>query len=173
MARTVEVLVGTLGRPHGLKGELSVHVRTDEPERRFAPGATLFLDATREVTVAGARWHSGVLLLSLRGVTDRTGAEALRGKELWARVPADEVPDDDAIYDRHLVGLEVRDASGAAVGTIVAVLHLPAQDVLEVRTATGDRLVPFVEALVPTVDLGAGFVEVADVAGLLSDVEGP
>lgn len=170
MADTVEVLVGTLGRAHGLRGELAVHVHTDEPERRLAPGATVLLDGRREATVATARWHSGVLLLGLRGVADRTAAETLRGMDLWARVPADEVPsDEDAYYDRQLVGLEVRDAAGAAVGTIAAVLHLPAQDVLEVRTPSGERLVPFVTDLVPTVDLASGYVQVADVPGLLSD----
>lgn len=172
MARTVEVLVGTLGRPHGLRGELAVHVRTDEPERRLAPGASVLLDGTRERVVASARWHSGVLLLGLVGVTDRTAAEALRGLDLWARVPADEVPaDDDAYYDRQLVGLEVRDAAGAAVGTVTSVLHLPAQDVLAVRTSGGERLVPFVTELVPVVDLAGGYLQVADVGGLLSDVD--
>ena len=87
-------------------------------------------------------------------------------------MPADEVPaDDDEFYDRQLVGLEVRDAAGATVGTIVSVLHLPAQDVLEVRTGSGDRLVPFVTELVSTVDLVGGFVQVADVPGLLRDLE--
>lgn len=170
MARTVEVLVGTLGRPHGLKGELSVHVRTDEPDRRLAPGAAVLLDNRREARVASARWHSGVLLVRFEGSSDRTAAEALRGVELWARVPADEVPaDSDDYYDRQLVGLAVRDAAGETVGTIAGVLHLPAQDVLRVRTPSGERLVPFVSQLVPEVDLVAGFVRVADVGGLLAD----
>ncbi len=170
MAQFIEVLVGTLGRPHGLRGEVSVHVRTDEPERRFAPGAMVLLDGTRERRVASARWHSGVLLLGLEGVRDRTAAEDLRGRELWARVPAAEAPaEDDAFYDRQLVGLAVRDARGTQVGTVASVLHLPAQDVLEVATDAGVRLVPFVAELVPTVDLAAGYVAVADVGGLLSD----
>lgn len=170
MAATVEVLVGVLGRAHGLRGELAVHVKTDEPERRLAPGATVLLGGARSRSVTSARWHSGVLLLGLEGVTDRTAAEALRGQELWARVPADEAPaDDDAYYDRQLVGLAVRDAAGAEVGTVAAVLHLPSQDVLEVTTVTGTRLVPFVHELVPTVDLAQGYVQCADVRGLLDD----
>lgn len=169
MGETVDVLVGTIGRAHGLRGEVSVHVHTDEPERRFTPGASLRV-GDRPRTVASARWHSGTLLLGLEGVTDRTAAEALRGRELWADVPADEAPADEGEYwDRQLVGLEVLDAAGAVAGTIGEVLHLPAHDVLVVRTSGGDRLVPFVSEVVPVVDLEAGHVRVADIGGLLSD----
>ena len=169
MGETVDVLVGTIGRAHGLRGEVSVHVRTDEPERRFTPGASLRV-GDRPRTVASARWHSGTLLLGLEGVTDRTAAEALRGRELWADVPAGEAPADEGEYlDRQLVGLEVLDAAGAVAGTIGEVLHLPAHDVLVVRTSGGDRLVPFVSEVVPVVDLEAGHVRVADIGGLLSD----
>ena len=169
MGETVDVLVGTIGRAHGLRGEVSVHVHTDEPERRFTPGASLRV-GDRPRTVASARWHSGTLLLGLEGVTDRTAAEALRGRELWADVPAGEAPADEGEYwDRQLVGLEVLDAAGAVAGTIGEVLHLPAHDVLVVRTSGGDRLVPFVSEVVPVVDLEAGHVRVADIGGLLSD----
>ena len=172
MGETVDVLVGTIGRAHGLRGEVSVHVRTDEPERRFTPGASLRV-GDRPRTVASARWHSGTLLLGLEGVTDRTAAEALRGRELWADVPADEAPADEGEYwDRQLVGLAVLDAAGAVAGTITDVLHLPAHDTLVVDTAAGERLIPFVDALVPVVDLEAGHVQVADVDGLLNDPEG-
>lgn len=172
MAQLVDVLVGTIGRAHGLRGEVTVHVRTDEPERRFAPGAPLTV-AGRPRTVASARWHSGTLLLTLDKVTDRTAAEALRGQELWASVPADEAPADEGEYwDRQLVGLAVLDAAGAVAGTITDVLHLPAHDTLVVDTAAGERLIPFVDALVPVVDLEAGHVQVADVDGLLNDPEG-
>lgn len=169
MSELVEVLLGTVGRAHGLRGEVSVHVRTDEPERRLAPGAVVLVEG-RARSVATSRWHSGTLLLRLDQVGDRTGAEALRGKELWARVPADEAPtEEDEYYDRQLVGLTVLDAAGEPVGTIGEVLHLPAHDVLAVRTPHGERLVPFVSALVPVVDLAAGHVQVADVGGLLDD----
>lgn len=171
MNSTVDVLVGRVGRAHGLRGEVSVHVVTDEPERRFAVGAELLVDG-RARTVASTRSQGGTLLLRLDGVADRTAAEALRGRELWASVPADEEPDAEGeYYDRQLVGLAVLDAQGSAAGTIGEVLHLPAHDVLVVRTASGDRLVPFVTELVPVVDLAAGHVQVADVGGLLTDEE--
>ena len=176
MADNVNVLVGTIGRAHGLRGEVSVNVRTDEPERRFAVGAEVEAHAkpgaTRTLTVRTARQHSGTLLVGFDGVTDRTGAEALRGLELWVSVPADEAPaDDGAFYDRQLVGLEVRDHTGRRVGQVREVLHLPAHDTLAVVTSDGERLVPFVEALVPVVDMDAGYVQVADVGGLLRDEE--
>lgn len=165
----VDILVGIIGRAHGLRGEVSVHVRTDEPDRRFAPGARLRVGDS-DAVVAAARWHSGHLLVRLAGVDDRTAAEALRGSQVWARVPADEPPaGEDEYYDRHLVGLAVRDHTGAEVGTIRDVLHPPAHDTLVVATASGERLVPFVAALVPVVDLDAGFVAVAEVGGLLAD----
>ena len=171
MAGLVDVLVGTMGRAHGLRGEVAVHLHTDEPERRFAPGSVLVADG-RPVTVRGFRRHSGTILLSLAGVDDRTAAEALRGRDLFARVPDDEAPTADGEYwDRQLIGLDVADASGAVVGHITGVLHLPAHDVLAVATASGERLVPFVEQIVPVVDLDAGLVRVADVPGLLDDAE--
>lgn len=165
------VCVGTLGKPHGLRGDLTVFVRTDEPERRFAPGAEVVL-GDRPARVRGSRWHSGVLLVALEGVSDRTAAESLRGLDVWARVEVDESPAGEGeFYDRQLVGLTVQDASGAAVGRVVRVLHGPAQDLLVVDVAGDERLVPFVEALVPSVDLDAGVVRVADVGGLLFEVE--
>ena len=168
----VEVLVGTVGRAHGLRGEGSVHVRTDEPERRFAVGAPLRLGG-KDAVVAASRWHGGNLLVAFAGIADRTAAESLRGAEVWASVPDDEAPAEEGeFYDRQLVGLAVRDHTGAAVGTIRDVLHLPAHDTLAVATASGERLVPFVEAIVPVVDVVAGYVQVADIGGLLADEEG-
>jgi 16S rRNA processing protein RimM len=172
MADTERVLIGTLGKAHGLRGELTVFCRTDEPERRFAPGASVEVgQGGKPMTVAGSHWHSGTWLVRLAGVEDRTAAEALRGSEVWARVPADEVPADDGeFYDRQLVGLQVRDAHGAVVGTLASVLHNPGQDLLVIDIAGVERLVPFVEALVPVVDLEAGYLQVADVGGLLEDL---
>jgi len=173
VTETERVLVGTLGRPHGLRGELSVFVRTDEPELRFAPGAAVEVGpGGRGLRVAGARWHSGVLLLSLEGVADRTAAETLRGQEVWARVPADRrAAEEGEFYDRQLIGLEVRDAAGHPAGRVASVLHNPGQDLLVVDVAGAERLVPFVAALVPTVDVDAGYLQVADVGGLLADAE--
>jgi 16S rRNA processing protein RimM len=163
----VRVVVGRIGRPHGIRGDVSVEVRTDEPERRFARGAVLIGD-DRALTISATRWHSGRLLLSFGEVSDRTAAELLRGTLLEAEVDPDELPtDDEEFYDRQLVGLEVRTVDGNVVGQVDSVVHHDEQDTLVVRGGASEILVPFVNAIVPTVDLDGGFIVVADLPGLL------
>jgi 16S rRNA processing protein RimM len=168
---TVEVVVGVVGRPHGVRGEVTVEPRTDEPDRRFASGQQLRVEgSSRLLTVASMRQHDGRLLVRFVGLTDRTAVEAIRGVRLVADVDPGERPAEPAeFYDRQLVGLRVRTPDDGVVGVVISVLHLPGQDVLEVRTATEVRLVPFVAALVPEVDLDGGILTVADLAGLLSE----
>ena len=134
----MEVVVGRIGRPHGIKGEVTVEVRTDEPERRLGPGVTVRTDPATAgpLTITAGRVHSGRLLLTFEGVTDRTAAEALRGVLLVADVDPDERPEDpEEFYDHQLVGLAVHTVDGVHVGEIDEVLHLPGQDVLAVRRA--------------------------------------
>ncbi len=168
---TVEVIVGKVGRAHGIKGEVGIEIRTDEPDRRFAPGAVLVTESTpaRSFTIGTVRWHGDRLLVKFTEVPDRTAAESLRNTMLLADVPDDERPDDpEEFYDRDLVGLTVRTADGAEAGTVAGVVHLPAQDLLEVRRPDSSTvLVPLVAELVPTVDLAAGQLVVADRPGLL------
>jgi 16S rRNA processing protein RimM len=170
---TVEVVVGVVGRPHGVRGEVAVELRTDEPDRRFAPGQELRAEGTsRPLTVASMRYHEGRLLVRFVGLVDRTAVEAVRGVRLVADVDPDERPGELAeFYDRQLVGLRVQTPDGEAIGVVVSVLHPPGQDLLEIRTATDIRLVPFVAALVPEVDVDGGVLTVADIAGLLSEDE--
>jgi 16S rRNA processing protein RimM len=171
----MEVVVGRVGRAHGIRGDVGVDVRTDEPERRFAPGAVLTTEpvGVGPLTVSGARWHSGRLLLSFVGVTERAAAEALRGVELMVSVDPDERPaDPEEHYDRHLRGLQVNAADGSPLGRVSDVVHLPGQDLLEVAVDDGRTvLVPFVSALVPTVDVAAGQVVVDPPPGLFDDLD--
>jgi len=175
----VRVVVGRLGRAHGIRGDLSVEVRTDEPEVRFAPGSRLMTDLPGEpdVVVEWSKWHSGRLLLHLVGVDDRTAAEALRGAMLEVEVSPDDQPDDeDEFYDRQLVGLRVEQADGSLVGKVREVVHLPGQDLLVVaREGRPDAWVPFVSAIVTEVDLSAGRVVLDPPPGLLDEdgSEGP
>ncbi|MBW8486035.1 ribosome maturation factor RimM [Actinomadura parmotrematis] len=165
-----QLVVGRIGRPHGIRGELTVDVRTDVPEYRFAPGSELATDpaATGPLTVAAARWHSGRLLLRFTGVDDRGAAEELRGTWLVvdpADIPASDDPDD--FHDSDLVGLAVVTAGGQDVGTVAEILH-HGQDLLVVRrTSGGDALVPFVAAIVPEVDLAGGRLVIDPPPGLL------
>ena len=161
------VVIGRIGRAHGLRGELNVEIRTDEPERRFAPGSSIIC-GDRTLTVESSRHHSGRLLVAFREVADRTAAEQLHGSILEAEVDETERPDNsDEFYDHQLVGLQVRGPDDAVVGTVTSVVHLPEQDTLVVDADGREVLVPFVTALVPTVEVDEGYVQLADVAGLL------
>jgi len=173
MTQSIEVVVGVIGRAHGIRGDVAVDVRTDEPDLRFADGAVLRAeDGRRTFTVDSSRDHSGRLLVRFAELADRTAAEAVRGTVLVVDVdPAEQPEDEDEYYDRQLVGLTAVAADGTRVGPVISVLHLPLQDTLEIKTATGPRLVPFVTAVVPTVDLAAGEVHLADLPGLLTDQE--
>jgi len=148
-------------------------VRTDEPERRFAPGSVLFTDSplVSTVVVEWVKWHSGRLLVHLEGVNDRTAAESLRGVILEVDADDNERPDgDDEYYDRHLVGLSVQMVDGTPVGTVREVVHLPMQDMLVVgRGELSDLLVPFVSDFVPTVDVPGGVVVIDPPVGLSDD----
>lgn len=166
-----EVVVGRIGRPHGVRGEVTVDVRTDFVEQRFAAGSVLGAGPRRRLVVSSAREHGGRLLVRFDGVDERTAAEQLRGTLLT--VEADELPpidDPDEFYDHQLAGLAAVDDGGEPLGTVRAVLHAPAHDLLVVDTEAGTEvLVPFVAAMVPEVDVPAGRVVLTPPAGLFDE----
>lgn len=163
-------MVARIGRAHGIRGEVTVQVRTDAPDQRFTPGTVLHAPS-RSLTVRTVRWHNGVLLLTFEQVGDRTAAEELRGAVLEAEVDADAEAEDDAWFDHELVGLAVHDPAGVLLGRVSAVEHLPAQDLLEVLRPDGTtKLVPLVAAMVPEVDVAGGRVVVDAPPGLLEDL---
>jgi 16S rRNA processing protein RimM len=179
----VRVIVGRIGRPHGIRGEVVVGVRTDEPDLRFAVGASLDAGATadgdtppdRVLRVVGKHWHSGQLLVAFAGISDRTAAGELTGR--WLSVDSSQLPptaDPDEFRDYELIGLSVRTPAGEAVGVVTDVLH-HGQDLLVVRRAPGqEHLVPFVKAIVPEVDMAAGVLVIDPPPGLLDpDNHGP
>src|SRR5690348_4175257 len=191
-ADPMRVIVGRAGRPHGIRGEVVIGVRTDEPDLRFAVGAAVDVLSSPDVaddeaddeaadvagerlTVASKRWHSGQLLVSFAGITDRTAASELTGS--WLSVDSSQLPDTgdpDEFRDHELIGLNVRTAGGEPVGVVTDVLHY-GQDLLVVRRAEGDAegefLVPFVKAIVPEVDVAAGLVVIDPPPGLLDPAE--
>ncbi len=169
------VVVGRVGRPHGVRGLATVEVRTDDPDLRVTPGQVLTTDPPERgpLTVVDRRWHSGTLLLQLAAPSGevygtREDVETLRGTVLV--VPVADLPaieDPDSFYDHQLVGLAARLPDGTVLGTVSAVRH-EAQDLLVVRRpAGGEVLVPFVAAIVPTVDVPGGFLVVDPPEGLL------
>jgi 16S rRNA processing protein RimM len=170
--------VARIGKPHGLRGEVTVRLHTDDPERRFAPGAAFRTEAApgsgvpRSLTIRSTRVHNGIWLLAFEQVPDRTGAESLRGTRLL--LETDEAgakpgePEDDAWYEDDLVGLEVVRRDGARVGTVSGLELGAAQDLLVVTLqAGGTAYLPFVEAIVPEVDVDGGRVVVDPPDGLL------
>ena len=172
------LVVGRLGRPHGVRGEITVQVLTDEPDERLAVGSVLATEpaSAGPLTVQTARWHSGRLLLTVDGVADRSGAESLRGVLLHADVDPDQRPQDpEEFYDRQLVGLSVVTVDGLIVGEVAEVIHLPAQDMLAVRReGRPEALVPLVASIVPEVDLAGRRVVIDPPPGLLDlDVSEP
>ena len=145
--------VGRIGRAHGILGEATIEVRTDEPQNRFAIGAQLITDHGNLV-VTSARVHNGILLLGFKGITDRNAVEKLRNTLLYAEVDIDQPSENEDDYHiQQLIGLTAVLADGSNYGTVADVLNLPAQDCLVINTETGEVLIPFVRQLVPTVDL--------------------
>ena len=148
--------VGRIGRAHGILGEATIEVRTDEPERRFAIGAKVSTDnkERQELTVSSARVHNGILLLGFEGISDRNSVEKLRNTLLFADVDIDEPGlDEDDYHIQQLIGLRAELEDGSEYGVVADVLNLPAQDCLAIKTKSGEVLIPFVHQLVPIVDL--------------------
>ncbi|MGS2614710.1 ribosome maturation factor RimM [Micromonospora sp. LZ34] len=180
------LIVGRIGKPHGIRGEVTVEVRTDEPEARFAPGTVLRTEpgaapppaapehgepfrVPAELTVEAARWHQGRLLVAFSGVPDRDVAEALRGTLLGVD-SADVAPPEDPeeFHDHQLVGLTAVTPAGEPLGEVARIDHAPASDLLVLRRPEGrTALIPFVKAIVPEVDLAGRRVVVDPPAGLL------
>jgi 16S rRNA processing protein RimM len=148
--------VGRIGKAHGILGEATIEVRTDEAEDRFAIGAVLETDNHGELTVVSARVHNGILLLGFRGIEDRNSIETLRNELLYAEVDI-QAPgiDEDDYHVLQLVGCTAYLVDGDEFGTVTDVLNLPGQDVLAIKSADGEVLIPFVRQLVPVVDIKA------------------
>ncbi|MBN1171955.1 MAG: ribosome maturation factor RimM [Micromonosporaceae bacterium] len=178
----MRLVVGRITKPHGIRGEVVVEVRTDEPAVRFAAGSVLSTDPAasassgasaapvpREVTVVAARPHHDRYILVLDGIGDRTAAESLRGVMLC--VDRSEVVvsgDPDEFSDHDLIGLVAVDRGGERLGEIVRIDHAPASDLLVLRRPSGKTsLVPFVRAIVPEVDVAAGRLVLTPPEGLL------
>jgi 16S rRNA processing protein RimM len=174
-----QLRVGRLVKAHGLKGALKLELYTDNPERRFVTGAEFTLQVPeaspwhgKSVKVREYRVMNGNPVVFFEDIDDREGAEGLVRAILWIDQDADET-EDDAWYDHQLVGLDVvRDDT--VIGKVARVEHMPAQDLLIVRPsdagAEGEVMVPFVKAIVPSVDVAAGRVVITPPAGLFEEL---
>jgi 16S rRNA processing protein RimM len=150
----MRLLVGRIGRAHGILGEATIEVRTDEPDRRFAIGNQVSTDTHGDLTIISGRVHNGILLLGFAGFDDRNAIEKLRNTLLYAEVDINETSDvEDEYHVLQLVGCQVILESGEVFGEVIDVINLPGQDLLAIKTDEGEQLIPFVHQLVPTVDI--------------------
>jgi 16S rRNA processing protein RimM len=172
----MQVVIGRIGKAHGIRGEVTVEVRTDDPDGRFTPEAVLTTDRPERPTlvIEKSRPHHGRMLVLFEGVPDRNAAELLRGTLLSVDAGADpDLDDPDEFYDHQLVGLTVVTVDGDVLGEVSDVVHLPASVLLSVtRPEARELLVPFVASIVPEVDLPGGRVVVDLPPGLLDLAEG-
>jgi len=172
-----QLRVGRLTKAHGLKGAIKVELYTDVPEKRFVPGATFSLQVPtssdwhgKKLELVELKWYNAQPVAFFKDVLDRSAAETLIKAILWIDEDlAAESDEEDAWFDNQLVGLKVlRD--GVQIGTVSQIDHFPAQDLLTVATSTGDVLVPFVKAIVASVDVKAGTMTVTPPLGLFEEV---
>jgi 16S rRNA processing protein RimM len=178
ISSSTKLRVGRFLKAHGLKGAIKLELYTDSPNERFVPGAVLELQVPEEspwfgksVTVSELKWFNSSPVLFLKDVADRTQAESLIKAILLVEQPLDVSPQEpDAWYDHQLAGLKViRD--GAEIGTLLRVEHMPAQDLLVIKTEEAEVLLPFVKAFVPKVDVSAGVIEITPPGGLFEQIE--
>jgi 16S rRNA processing protein RimM len=164
----MRVTIGRIGRPHGVLGEMTVEVRTDEPDQLFVVGVNVWV-GDRVMTITNFRWHNQRGLLRLDGIDDRDDAESLRDLLIEVERADDAVPaEEDTFYDASLVHCSVEDGTGQLVGVVTDVVHVPGQDLLVVTTAQGREIfIPFVASIVPIVDVTARRIVIDPPPGLL------
>ena len=164
----MQLQVARIGKPHGIRGEVTVQVLTDAPEDRFIPGTQFLVEpaGSGPLTVSSARWNKDILLLGFEEVADRNRAETLRGAKLFIETEELDEDDDEGWYEHELVGLEAR-VGTQVVGKVTALNTMPVQDLLLVTTPEGaEILVPFVEQIVPEVNIEEGFILLTPPDGL-------
>jgi len=165
--------VGRLTKPHGLKGAIKLELFTDNPEARFSPGSTFSVQVPEDspwfgktITIRELKWFNEQPVGFFDEISDRTAAESIVKAILWIdQSEAESLVEPDAWYTHQLAGLSVR-RDGIEIGTVSAVQHFPAQDILVVKTDRGEVLVPFVSAIVPEVNIEQRFITVTPPLGL-------
>lgn len=150
----MKLLIARIGKPHGIAGETTVEIFTDDPQQRFQPGNVLLTEESEELVIKSSRFHSGRWLLSFEGITDRNQIEELRGKMLSSDVAIDEDYEDGSFHVAQLKGLKVIDSSSSQeIGTVLDVLNLPGQDLLSVKSSEGEILIPMVHQIIERISL--------------------
>lgn len=177
----MKVKVARIGKPHGIRGEVTVQLFTDEPDVRFAPGARVSVEPSTdaaaaivrggELEVSKSRWNKNILVVGFVQVTDRNAAEALRGSELFVNGDSSDDDADDAWYEHELLEMDVvvDDPQRRRIGTVTGLRTLPHQDLLQVTLDADDREidVPFVQEIVAEIDVETKTVVLTPPPGLL------
>ena len=164
------LIVGRIGRVHGVRGEVTVEVRTDSPEERFQVGTQIATDPAKfgPLTITGQRWHNGILLLTFDGVSDRGAAEKIKNVLLMAEVDIAE-SDADEFHVQLLIGSTIELIDGTVLGTIDDVLTTKGQNLLSFMRGGKQVLIPFVKPIVPTVDIASRKVVITPPEGLIDE----
>ncbi len=167
----MQLVVARIGRAHGVLGEATIEVRTDQPEDRFYIGSVLATEPTTfgPLTITSVRDHNGTLLLGFKGVNDRNQVEELRDVLLLAEVDIEADSTEDDFHVQQLLQCQVSTLDGLEIGLVTDVINLPGQDVLAVDYNGREVLIPFVKAIVPIVDVKNRKITVVPPAGLLDE----
>ena len=165
----MKLAVARIGRPHGVKGEVTVETLTDSPGERFFVGAKLQCDAPDHqiLELTRVRIHQGRWMLTFAEVSDRSAAERLRNRRLYSEVDIDESDDEDSYHVEQLRGLRVIDRAGVEIGIVEGVSHLPGQDLLQFKSKDGEHLLPMVHEFIEEIDLAGGHIIVTLPEGLM------
>jgi 16S rRNA processing protein RimM len=167
----VQLVVARIGRAHGVFGEATIEVRTDQPEDRFYIGSVLATEPNTfgPLTISSVRDHNGTLLLGFEGINDRNQIEELRNVLLMAEVDIEAQSTEDDFHVQQLLQCQVSTQDGLEIGPVTDVINLPGQDVLAVDYNGREVLIPFVKAIVPLVDIRNRKITVVPPVGLLDE----
>ena len=162
----MQLVVGRIGRAHGVLGEATIDVQTDDPDLRFKVGSKLTLDSGQELTIKSSRWHNQILLLGFEGVNDRNQIEALRDQLISCQVDLSQLAPGEYHYQQ-LIGCQVYLQNNELVGQVIEIVKLPGQDLLSVDKNGSQVLIPMVKQIIISIDVAAKKIVVNPPEGLL------
>jgi len=148
----LQLVVGRIGRAHGVLGEATIEVRTDDPDLRFIVGNKLTLDNGKQLSIKSSRWHNQVLLLAFDGINDRNQIEELRDQLISAEVDTNNMAEGEYHFQQ-LIGSEVFLKSGGLLGVVDEIVKLPGQDLLSVNKDGKEVLIPMVKQIIVSIDI--------------------
>ena len=162
----MQLVVGRIGRAHGVLGEATIEVQTDDPDIRFQIGNKLTLVDGRQLTIRSSRWNNQILLLAFEAITDRNQIEELRDQLISSDVDLGSLAPGEYHFQQ-LIGCEVFQQNGELIGAVDEIVKLPGQDLLSVSRAGGQVLIPMVKQIIIEIDVLAKKIVVNPPEGLL------